>query len=202
MHAISFFILSIVAINHPGTIKAAFLMNSVPIHGQRYHCHRTGKLISTDEEMVEHGKFLDSLGFHGEDEESCYKAWFRICPTIPDVGSSAMKRFHYGAMNFRAGLGAHSANSKFNIAPIKTIRSAPSDALKDLQVPIIVLHGSNDTVVDSLIVRSVTNLAIKEKWATNDLLSYYEHKSNHFPFYENVNDWADTYRRALEENLK
>lgn len=38
-------------------------MNSVPIHGQRYHCHQTGQLISTDEEMVEHGKFfLGSMG--------------------------------------------------------------------------------------------------------------------------------------------
>lgn len=104
-------------------------------------------------------------------------------------------------MNFRAGLGAHISNSKVNITPIKTIRSAPSDALKDLQVPIIVLHGSNDTVVDILMVRSVTTLAILEKWAPNDLLRYYEHKSNHFPLYENVNDWADTYRKALEENL-
>ena len=200
-------IAAFLAINYPETIKAAFLMSSIPLNGIRYPIISadgipTGRFVTTDEEMDDHCKFIRSMGFLSDDEVSCHKAWSSFTSPIPEVGTPQMKRFHTAASNFRAILGSQYSNSKFNITPIKTAQSNPSDTLQRLQVPLIVLHGSSDTVVATMQVRSVTNLAIAESWAPRDLLSYYEHAGNHFPLFEIPNEWADVYRKALEENVK
>ena len=200
-------IAALLAINYPETIKAAFLMSSVPLHGMQYPIISadgipTGRFVTTDEEMDAHCKFIRSMGFLSDDEVSCHKAWSSFTSPMPEVGTPQMKRFHTAASSFNADKGACYANSKFNITPIKTVQSNPSDILQSLKVPIVVLHGSSDTLVSTMKVRSITNLAIAESWAPGGLLRYYEHAGNHFPLFEIPNEWADVYRKALEENVK
>ena len=134
-------IAALLAIHHPEIIKAAFLMNSVPIHGMRYPEMKedgtpTGKVNTTKEQFDNHTKFIQSAGFLSSDEETVHKAWGVFGTFMPEVGSSAMKRFHDGIMNFRA-LSANTCNARFNITPIATVNANCSDILKEkLQVPI------------------------------------------------------------------
>ena len=55
------------------TIKAAFLMSSVPLHGMQYPIISadgipTGRFVTTDEEMDAHCMFIHSMGFLSDDE--------------------------------------------------------------------------------------------------------------------------------------
>ena len=53
---------------------------------------------TTKEQFENHTKFIQSAGFLSSDEETAHKAWGL---SMPEVGSSAMKRFHDSTMNFR-----------------------------------------------------------------------------------------------------
>jgi len=93
------------------------------------------------------------------------------------------------------------ANAKFNVTPIKTPFSPPSDELSTLKSKVIVIHGSEDFIVPWKIVESMTNLAIIEQWAPKGLLSLYDDGTGHMSLIDKPRVLARVYRRALEEQV-
>jgi pimeloyl-ACP methyl ester carboxylesterase len=93
------------------------------------------------------------------------------------------------------------ANAKFNVTPIKTPFSPPSDELSTLKSKVIVIHGSEDFIVPWKIVESMTNLAIIEQWAPKGLLSLYDDGTGHMSLIDRPRDLAGVYRHALEEQV-
>lgn len=89
----------------------------------------------------------------------------------------------------------------FNVTPMKTPYAEPSNALSSLKSKIVVIHGSQDVMVDAEQVELVTKLAIKENWAPPGKLSFYDDVEGHLPFFDNPTVIASAYRHAFEEQV-
>ena len=98
-------------------------------------------------------------------------------------------------------LEASIANTRFNVTPIKTKFSEPSDVLSTLKSKIIVIHGSKDIAVPAQQVELVTKLAIFEHWAPPGLLSFYDDGEGHTSIIDSPQTLAEVYRKALEEQV-
>ena len=87
---------------------------------------------------------------------------------------------------------------RFNVTPIKTVHSEPSDALSNLKSKVVVIHGEKDYLDETV---HVTKLAIADDWASPDMLSYYDDGERHLVIVDKPTALAKTYRQAFEEQV-
>ena len=199
-------------------ISACFLYDSIPLHGTRFFpmLSAAGSPVKpfraavAKDDFVEHCQGLVAIGAHSPEEAVCRTLWDLVCgggDWMPPLGSPAMRRFHEACQKHRSRVGCNLGNAKFNITPIKTISSPPTDWLQKLKCPMIVMHGSKDIIVPTNVMKAmVTDLAVYERWTSGEegesTLSYYEIEgAGHFAFIEKPTEFISIYRKALNEKV-
>ena len=198
---------AVLAIQYPETIRAGILMNGIPLDGLPGKVW-TDEGLPTDEDLTSKDQVptfvraFHNMGLFGTLDEK-YNVWTnmfkaKICP--PD--SPEMKRWHEAChmMDEKARISSPISTFFFNVTPIQTPTMKPSMVLKQLKVPLIVIHGDNDTVAQTDHVESLTKLAIAKNWG-NGHISYYHHSGGHFPMFENLDEFCQVYRKALSEQV-
>jgi len=93
------------------------------------------------------------------------------------------------------------ANMSFNMTPIKTPTSAPSDGLSKMKAPIALIHGSLDRLCSFAQTKAVFDLAVAENWAPHAQLKMYTHSGGHMAPFECLDEWLACYRWALKDIL-
>lgn len=205
------------ALMFPERVSGCFLYDSIPLHGQRYFpmLSSSGAPIFKDavtkEDFIENTKGLTALGAHSPDESTCRTFWDGVCgggDWMPPLGSPAMHRFHEACQKHRSRSGCHMGNATFNVTPIKTVSSPPTEWLQKLECPMIVLHGSKDVLCPTNVMKAMSDLAVSERWAAGEdgveggLISYYEiEDAGHFAFIEKPTEFIAAYRQALTEKV-
>ena len=192
------------AIRYPETVIASFLLDSVPLDGSRQNFDKEGvpidKPLLTYKEAENILLFYEQIGTHSESIDNFYAILrLSVKKGLPPKDDPIIRAWHKGAVNQTSRLESQIANAWFNVTPIANERTGPSLALKELRVPVIVIHGRKDTVVNRDRVKAITASAMK--WAENGLISYYEHPGGHYPFFECPDEYQALYRRALEEQV-
>jgi pimeloyl-ACP methyl ester carboxylesterase len=167
--------------NYPDIINAAFLMHSIPLHGLKFFT-ASGKqtVLQSLEEAKE---ILANMDYPNLDDPVVFNEFFKSMSSndegfIP-ASHKLNSHFHEAALGFVGSMEIGYANMAFNVSPIQTPYSSPSDYLSTLKPKVIVVHGSPDTVVPGQIVESVTKLAIADQWAPADTLSFYDDGEGH-----------------------
>ena len=196
------------ALKYPNTIKAAFLESSIPLNGWNFNLTSEGKPtnepITTLEETKKTRDVLNEIsGYPESDIDKFCTFWETLVVegSIPPKESPSWSRSYEAALAHKSRLEALVANEWFNVTPVQTPRSPPSMALEKLQVPLIVIHGARDIVIQYKQVRAITELAISCNWAPEGLVSYYEHSGGHCPLLECPMEFMSLYRRALEDQV-
>ncbi|KAL7456692.1 hypothetical protein ACHAWC_008180, partial [Mediolabrus comicus] len=190
------------AARHPNKIKAAFLTHSIPLGGLRY-LTAFGELTPLVD--LDHVATM-STAFPTDDPDVVYELIKSMSTNKEGFVPRDHKLTEYiikAAQNMPGKVEVALANAKFNVTPIKTPFSPPSDELSTLKSKVIVIHGSEDFIVPWKIVEveSMTNLAIIEQWAPKGLLFLYDDGTGHMSLIDRPRDLAGVYRRALEEQV-
>ncbi|KAL9188872.1 hypothetical protein ACHAXT_011362 [Thalassiosira profunda] len=185
------------AIKYPEVVRAAIMMNAIPLDGYRLPG------VDTFDKVKDFVDAAFTPGIHSPDPAKFYDSIAPMVLGLASVDDATMQRFHEAAAAHVNRAHAQWANVTFNVTPVQTPTTAPSAALRDLKVPLIVLHGAEDLCCPTAQCRAVTQLGIAEKWAPDDLLSYYEHEGGHAPnmIPDETESFFRTYRTALEEQV-
>lgn len=199
------------ALKYPDSFKAVWLVSGTPLDGLRLPTINsqgkpTRQAMTTKQDAEQFANVVMAPN-HSPDIEIFRKDQGTICidgtDTLPPTDDAGFQIYHRAAMDMRARAQALYANVIFNITPIQTPTSLPTNVLSNkLQCPMIILHGAMDNFVKVKQVRAVTELAIVERWAPLNLLSYYEIPNcGHMFMYDNPTGFQSTYLKALEEQV-
>lgn len=134
------------AVRFPEKISECFLYDSIALHGHRFcpllssgGAYATPlRAATTREDFAEHCQGFTAMGAHSSDEAKCRALWDVVCgggDWMPPLGSPAMRRFHEACQKHRSRAGCNMGNARFNLTPIKTISSPPTDWLQKLECP-------------------------------------------------------------------
>ena len=196
---------------YPERVKVVWMVSGLPLDGMRTpllneKMQMTGKTITTKDEAADYITRFMEPGTHNPDIHSFRAAISLVAMydrTLPGVEDDRLKYYHNAALSHRSRTQALYANNTFNITPIQTPTRMPTNALSNLQCPMIVVHGANDKLIKTQHVRAVTELAMVERWSPNNkLLSYYEIPScGHLFMYDNPEAFQELYTRALQEQV-
>lgn len=192
------------ALKYPETITAAFLTGSASLDGFQTGETMDGKPVQSRQDLERLVQFIEELGPQSESIEKFKSCWLSFAsndkwPTEEDI---IFQAWHKSATQTKARARAHEATLWFNVTPIACEgRFGPTFVLKDLKVPLIVIHGPKDKFADVNQVRSVIQLTKTLGWAPKGLVSYYEHSEGHFPFFECLDEYLALYRQALNEQV-
>lgn len=198
------------ALKHPQLIKAVWMMSALPLDGMRTpvlneKLQLTGELLKTKQDARDYVRYVMEPGTHNPDIEKFRAALSIVAISshrLPPTDHDSLRTYHTAAIDHVSRSQALYANNTFNVTPIQTPTKPPTNILSNLQCPMIVMHGTNDVLIKAQHVRSVTELAIVERWAPNKLLSYYEIPScGHLFMYDNPEEFQETYLRALDEQV-
>lgn len=189
--------------NYPDTINAAFLMHSIPLHGLKFFTP-TGEHAVID--SIEEGEqMMAEIESPSLEDPIVFNEFFKSMSSNPTGYVPATHKlnayFQEAALGMVGTLEIGYSNMAFNVCPIQTPYSSPSDDLSTLESKVIVVHGSPDTVVPGELVESVTKLAIADQWAPTGMLSFYDDGEGHMVLIDYPHVFGEIYRKALEEQV-
>lgn len=134
--AIAFYL----AQKYPDVITSAFLVHSIPLAGLKYLTLNNELVVLKSEEEIRSSTILPS-----EDPLIIYEL-FKSMSANPSryipKSHKLNKYFAHAALNMPGSVDVGVANASFNVTPIKTSFSPPSQALATLESKVVVIHGS------------------------------------------------------------
>ncbi|KAL3791208.1 hypothetical protein ACHAWO_013639 [Cyclotella atomus] len=189
--------------NYPDIINAAFLIHSIPLHGLKYFTASGEQTVLNSLEEAE--EMLANIESPSFEDPVVFNEFFKSMSSNPEgfIPSSHKLNtyFHEAALGFVGSMEIGYANMAFNVSPIQTPYSNPSDHLSTLETKVVVIHGIPDTVIPGQIVESVTKLAIADQWAPADMLNFYDDGEGHMVLVDKPYVFGEIYRMALEEKI-
>jgi pimeloyl-ACP methyl ester carboxylesterase len=189
--------------NYPDIINASFLIHSIPLHGLKFFTASGEQTVLNSLEEAE--EMLENIDYPSFEDPVVFNEFFKSMSSNPTgfIPSSHKLNtyFHEAALGFIGPMEIGYANMAFNVSPIQTPYSSPSDYLSTLESKVVVVHGSPDTVVPGQIVEHLTKLAIVDQWAPANMLSFYDDGEGHMLLFDNPHVFGEIYRKALEEQI-
>jgi pimeloyl-ACP methyl ester carboxylesterase len=196
------------ALLYPERVSAVWMLCALPLNGMRtplmnVHGKMAGQLLRTPQDAATYINQFMTPSIHNAEMTIFRRTVSLTCMKttgLPSADDRGLQLYHEAAQCHRSRVSALYANNSFNVTPIQTPISRPTTVLNKLKCPMIVLHGSHDSLIKVRQVRAVTELAIVERWAPKNLLHYLEIPNcGHMFMYDNPDQFQTTYRRALEK---
>lgn len=137
---------------YPDVITTAFLVHALPLSGLKYLTINDELIVLKSVEEIQASTILPS-----SDPDTVYEL-FKSMSTDPKQfipkDHKLNEYFTAAALNMPGSKDAGVANASFNVTPIKTPFSPPSEDLIAIESNVVVIHGSKVLVIRVCIGRS------------------------------------------------
>jgi len=197
---------------YPDLPKAVFLLAAVAADGMRQPMYEAdGKMAHPPKFLTtrEHGAAVTASPFFATfyssqlaESHAMWAAGVFMPGKCPTVDSPLYLRMHAGQQKQRIECRSDVmwALMSFNVTPIKTPCSAPSDALQSLRCPVAVIHGQHDGILNYEHAKALSTMINTESWAPQaPKFKFYTLSSGHMTCFENLDETVNTFRKACDE---